>query len=106
MLQQPSSRAPSAEELKELQARIVEEVKQAGWSVEELRRLRVLCRSKDFQLLLRYLRQGVEHLTSEVWNARSWEHFLVMKGEMRRLGMILKIPQEVERLEKKMKGDD
>lgn len=95
MPSQPS-RKPSLEELAEFRKK---ETSKAfpGWTLEEVQTLEAYLRGKDSQLLRRYLSLNKDHLERVVWEAQSWEAYLVLRGEKRMLKRLEMLPEEIAR---------
>lgn len=94
-MQSPRSRPLSPEEAVHLKKEAVSKAF-PEWTLEELQRLEGYLQEPDSSLLRRYLLVNQAVLEREVWAAKSWEHYLVLKGEYRTTCKVLRLPEEIK----------
>lgn len=87
------SRKPSPEEVELLRKEQLKGL--PPFSREEVLSLEAYLRERDSQLLRRYLSLNRVHLEKLVWEARDWEHYLGIRGEMRMLRKLERLPEEI-----------
>jgi hypothetical protein len=73
------------------------------FSEEELRLMASLPHVEVWRVLVKYLSRLSSALDEQIWDSRSWEQVLMLKGQKRTLTIMLGVPKEMSEVLKAMK---